>query len=510
MAALVCDLCGGKLVMGSGGIATCDSCGMEHSAHRMKEKVQEIKGVVQTDSSHLIANYMGMAANAIDAGNNAEAEAYCNKIIEVDPTNYMAWMLKGEAAAWQSTLANSRLNEGVNAFAKGIDFAPEDEKEQVIERASEQIRKLCIAIVNLQTERFQKWPDEEETSALISLLTNVINTVSNFISQTGIRVEVSKIMNPVANSIDNSIIEAYTQIILPQYKSDRYPYPDRDDWEKYIQRISYCIKLIDLTLTICDENDYENCITRYNNRIYLNKQAIESCAYDSEYTDFHEDLGKEWVRKTEAIIRQNGGIPDAAHSRYYYSCRELTDTAKGARRLLIRLDEAKINQIKEAQAEREAAEKAERERIAREEAQRRFDEYWAAHAEEKETLQAEQEGLNSEINNLNAKLNDQVAALNKEIAAIPGGAEIANIDERINKLTSDKNALGFFKGKEKKALQEQIDQLVSEKTAIQSRMAAAKKELEAKFAAAKADVQKKIAPMQSRVTAINNELTKAR
>ena len=41
MAALVCDICGGKLVMGSGGIAVCDSCGMEHSPDRMKEKVQE-------------------------------------------------------------------------------------------------------------------------------------------------------------------------------------------------------------------------------------------------------------------------------------------------------------------------------------------------------------------------------------------------------------------------------------------------------------------------------------
>ncbi len=26
MAALVCDLCGGKLIMGAGGIAVCDSC----------------------------------------------------------------------------------------------------------------------------------------------------------------------------------------------------------------------------------------------------------------------------------------------------------------------------------------------------------------------------------------------------------------------------------------------------------------------------------------------------
>ena len=140
MAALVCDLCGGKLIMGPGGIATCDSCGMEYSAIRMKEKVQEIRGTVRVDNTHMIDNYLEMAQTAQDAGNNAEAESYCNKIIEIDPTNYAAWMLKGEAAAWQSTLQNSRVDEGVNAFIKGINNAPEEEKEELIEVAKEQIK----------------------------------------------------------------------------------------------------------------------------------------------------------------------------------------------------------------------------------------------------------------------------------------------------------------------------------------------------------------------------------
>ena len=46
MAALVCDVCDGKLVMGSGGVAVCENCGMEHTKERMREKVQEIKGTV--------------------------------------------------------------------------------------------------------------------------------------------------------------------------------------------------------------------------------------------------------------------------------------------------------------------------------------------------------------------------------------------------------------------------------------------------------------------------------
>lgn len=48
MAAVICDICGGNLMMdASGEFAVCESCGMKHSKDRVKAKVQEIKGVVE-------------------------------------------------------------------------------------------------------------------------------------------------------------------------------------------------------------------------------------------------------------------------------------------------------------------------------------------------------------------------------------------------------------------------------------------------------------------------------
>lgn len=44
---LRCDICGGSLVMQEGGESViCESCGMKYSSARMREKVQEIRGVV--------------------------------------------------------------------------------------------------------------------------------------------------------------------------------------------------------------------------------------------------------------------------------------------------------------------------------------------------------------------------------------------------------------------------------------------------------------------------------
>jgi hypothetical protein len=463
MAALVCDLCGGKLIMGAGGIATCESCGMEHSADRMKEKVQEIKGTVRVDNSHMIENYLEMARTAKEAGNNAEAESYCNKVIEIEPTNYKAWMLKGEAAAWQSSLQNSRVDEGVTAFVKGINNAPEEEKEELIEDAKEQIKNLSLAMISLRADRFAKWPDEEESAGFISDLTSILSTVVTFLTQTGALIPLAEIMAPIATQINQSVVKAWQNVIWPDYNGDPNDSDDRAgkyEWQTFIKRVGYCTTLVEKAIDLCDEDD-EDDIQRYENLIFMHKAAIDSCSWDYNFTDWGKSWHKEW---------------------------SLTDEAKRARRTLISQYEAKVREIKASIAAKQAAEKAEKERIAREEAQKRFDAYWAEHAEEKASLETEQKDLNSKI-----------AAFNKEIEAIPGKAEIDNVDERIKKLTEEKSALGLFKGKEKKALQEQIDQANTEKKGIQDRMDAAKKEIEAK-----------ISPLQNRVNTISNELTKAR
>lgn len=51
MAALQCDICGGKLIGKAGGIFECDSCGMEYDTTWAKQKIQEIKGTVKVEGT---------------------------------------------------------------------------------------------------------------------------------------------------------------------------------------------------------------------------------------------------------------------------------------------------------------------------------------------------------------------------------------------------------------------------------------------------------------------------
>ena len=145
-----------------------------------------------------------------------------------------------------------------------------------------------------------------------------------------------------------------------------------------------------------------------------------------------------------------------------------------------------------------------------EEAQKRIDDYWEAHSDERKKLESEKKDLEEQIDALYASQTEQVAALNNEIAAIPGKTEIDVLDERIVELNNKKNTLGIFKGKEKNALQEQIDQAFADRKKVQDRMCDAKNEIEKRISDVNSEIQEKISPLQSKINNIDTELNKAR
>lgn len=359
MKQLTCDICGGKLVVGSNGLAVCDSCGMEHSIDRIREKVQEIKGTVRLDNTHMIGNYLEIANNAYNAGNNAESESYCNKIIEIDPTNYQAWFLKGKAAGWQSTLQNPRISESVFAFTKAITNAPETDKQTLIIQSKEEIINLSKATISLRGQHFAKWPDQEETNGFASDITTILNALSEFIAQANIVIKPSELMAPLASIINQSVMTAYWDVIFPDY--NRNPNVDdranKYDWQQYIDRIGYCTVLLEQAINLCDE-DEEDDIQRYKNLIYLHEQAIDSCSWDYDLVPWGKTWHKEW---------------------------QLSENAKSFRHNKISDYKSKIDAI---QSKMDAIHHSQKEEL-----KRRIDEYWSKHSDEKNALVAERTNL---------------------------------------------------------------------------------------------------------------------
>lgn len=115
--------------------------------------------------------------------------------------------------------------------------------------------------------------------------------------------------------------------------------------------------------------------------------------------------------------------------------------------------------------------------------------YWAEHAEEKAILDQEMEDLSAKVANLSV-----------EISSLPEVKEEAQIEAKIEALQQEKSALGLFKGKEKKALQEQIDDLIS------GDLKKAKENRETAVAL----IVQQIDSVNTRIAEIDKELTKER
>jgi len=90
----------------------------------------------------------------------------------------------------------------------------------------------------------------------------------------------------------------------------------------------------------------------------------------------------------------------------------------------------------------------------------RIKEYWDTHQSERAELEAEKKSLN-----------EQIVALKEEITVIPQKTEgYIELQKRIEDLNFEKDALGFLKFKEKKAIQEQIDSAEIDIAPIQRRI----------------------------------------
>jgi len=96
-----------------------------------------------------IANLLGMARTAQMAGNQEEALSYFNRVLEADPTITDAWIGKGKAAGWLSTLVNIRTGEALAAFGHALATAPETDRAQTALHVVNEANALIAALYGM-------------------------------------------------------------------------------------------------------------------------------------------------------------------------------------------------------------------------------------------------------------------------------------------------------------------------------------------------------------------------
>lgn len=487
MKKIVCELCEGTEFAKENGAFVCKGCGTSYTAEEAKALMKEVEGDAApvvggapsvNPNQQQIDNLLVLATNAFESSNNEETEGYCNRIIELDVTCYRAWLLKGQAIAWQSQYGNPRVDEGANAMRKAVDFAPEEEKENIARQALNAIRNVCNALANLTNQNFGNSPTEANRLKFGEFARICSNTTASF---NDVSDEIAKYSSEVFTdhkkfAASQMNLAGVSAVQMAREKWKEIDYPNKNSLDTYIEWYSEISMLFGDSISwgeAVGEEDSE-LITRYENRIIAIEDPMEACSYKQEWSDWQSKYI--WVKDFS-----------------------LTDEAKSSRRKQVSELKSAISKIKNKAKEAEKAAK----RAAEEAKQQRIKAYWEAHKDEKAKLDAEKK----ELSDKKSKLDSEIANIDKEIKAIeadekgkvPAEVEADKLKEQKRELENRRSKLGLFAGKEKKQIGEEI-------AAIEGRISALDDKAKEEKKAKSDEIKKKVAPLKNKKDELNKEL----
>ena len=497
MKKIVCDLCDSTEFVKEGGMFICQGCGTKYSLEEAKSMMREVEGSAPVSAGAPVAavpmgnpnqqqidNILVLATTAYEAQNYAEAENYCNQAVVLDAMCYKAWNLKGKAVGWQSKIDNLRIEEAAHSFCKAIDFAPEEEKEELKNQAVEELKKLGLALISLRKNRFGGSPDSKELAGFKSDRKVMIDSLLVLLSHGNAVGMPEGYLDQIAVMMHDAAVAALN---MAQAAWRKVEHPSTKDLTTYLDWNGNICTLLRDSISASDADD-EADIIRYRT---LNR-ALEDPIGKSSYK-------REWV--------------SYASEYRWFTDKCLADDAVANRKKEVQRNNEKIAAIEKSVREKKEAER----KKAEEEKQARIKAYWEAHAEEKAALEGEQKELEAK----KEKLAAEIAGLDAEIkaldpkGAVPSEAEDEKLRDQIRDLENQRSKLGMFVGKQKKQITEEIASLNGRRDSLKSKIEDEKKARQAEADKKMAPLKEKRAELQSqldaatkRINAIVNELTK--
>jgi len=155
-----CPSCGGDIQLPKGvDSAKCMYCGSDVN---VQKAVLAQKGNINLD------NIRELAHDAVQGSNYEEAYRCATTLLEHNPKDPDALLVKGEAAGMQSTLASHGLNELVQCVQKAVEVAPDD--ESINARAQLVIMTVGEAFHNLARGHLMEYSDHDTWGQYIEWL----------------------------------------------------------------------------------------------------------------------------------------------------------------------------------------------------------------------------------------------------------------------------------------------------------------------------------------------------
>lgn len=281
-------MCGSTDLIKQDGVFVCQTCGCKYSVEEAKKMMIEgtvdVSGsTVRLDNTSNIENYLKLAENAFSANNNKEAESYSNKILEINPNYYKAWLIKGKAAGWQSTLNKSRIFESIECFEKAIDHVPESEAAELKKEIAEEIAKLSKASLSLCCDIFVENPSKNNANLLVETAASINKSAIKLLEKCSIAP--AKYEETTAICIRESAINAYDHIVWPEYSRSNGGYPYAFQFTNFLDKSSACIMVLKCSITMSSSSDKldDVKIKNYKDLIRITTDRINAAGYEKKF-----------------------------------------------------------------------------------------------------------------------------------------------------------------------------------------------------------------------------------
>ena len=123
------------------GLVQCGYCGTAITYHPPVEKTERKN----------VERLLEICKSAIDGSNYDEGLQYSNKVLEIDPENFDAWIYKAISAFWKTTVANNRYDEAMGYLNKA----------EQIDKDNPRIQEVRDYLTNNQINWFLHLGDEQ-------------------------------------------------------------------------------------------------------------------------------------------------------------------------------------------------------------------------------------------------------------------------------------------------------------------------------------------------------------
>ena len=169
MEVIKCELCGSNEFKKVNGEYECQYCHTKYTVEEAKNLIIEGTVDVKIDTSDKKKNYEKLAERSFNDELYDQAYDYYNKLLELDSDNWEYVYKKGLCAAWQSTLANFRVDETIKACKNAfniidINKIKIDNKEEICYQMAEQINKVAVAFCTLSQNHYSEFWELESAA----------------------------------------------------------------------------------------------------------------------------------------------------------------------------------------------------------------------------------------------------------------------------------------------------------------------------------------------------------